>query len=525
MAATILDLFNRSVRDNPMGCACVDDSRSLTYAELMGEVRRIATELVNRSIRKSPVVIYLGRSVDALSAMLGVAYSGNYYVILDPEMPPARAESILKSLEAPIAIVSAETRQAFASLSFSGDVICLSELDFSSTSGIVDEAPSPVIGEDLLYVLFTSGSTGVPKGVMIRHASMVNYAESMLRIYGLDSSMRIANQAPFFFDHSHFDIYVTIAAGGTLYIPPKKIFSYPVRALQYLQDHEINTLFWVPTVLTGIARMRALERVHVDTLERIILGAEAMPMKFLNMWRAEYPHALFANMYGPTEATVDCTYYVVDRDFDDSETLPIGRAVPNNELIVLDEGGCLIDSSQPGVLGELYVRGINVAVGYYGDAERTSASFVQNPLNSRTPDKVYRTGDLVSYDDRGHLLYRGRRDSQIKRLGYRIELGEVEAACQALDGVDVCCCTYNAKRQRISLHYVGKASKISLLEGLKGRVPHYMVPDAIVRVPALPKNANGKIDRKLIASWDGDFGTEGAEKCADTRKAVSDGTN
>lgn len=501
MTQTVLDLLERAARERPDACACADDKRELSYGGLLEAVRAVAASIVSRGIRRSPIIVFIDRSVDALVAMLGIAYSGNHYVVMDVTTPASRAQAIFGALDAPLAFVGGETADAFAALGFPGETVAVDEAESSVPGAEVDAARQAVIGRDLLYVLFTSGSTGVPKGVMIRHESIVNYAEAMLGIYGLGPEMRIANQAPFYFDKSHFDIYVTLAAGGALFIPQKKLFSYPVRALEYLREHEVNTLFWIPTVLTGIARMRALGRVHVDSLDKIILGAEAMPMRFFNMWRAAYPDALFANMYGPTETTIDCAYYVVDREFGEDEKLPIGGAVPGNELIVLDDEGRLIENTRVGELGELYVRGIGVAVGYLGDEARTAEAFVKNPLDARLPDVLYRTGDLVSYDERGLLIYHGRGDSQIKRHGYRIELGEVEAAAQGVDGVDVCCSAYDADRQKIALYYAGRAEEDQVAETLAARLPHYMVPDILERVRALPTNQNGKIDRKLIASW------------------------
>lgn len=216
--------------------------------------------------------------------------------------------------------------------------------------------------------------------------------------------------------------------------------------MEYLNEKQVNTVYWVPSALCIAANWKAFEYVSVPTLKKVLFAGEVMPNKQLNILRNELPGVLFANLYGPTEVTDICTYYVVDREFADDEPLPIGNACSNCGVLVLKD-----DNTQalPGEEGELCVRGSFLAMGYYNNAEKTSQVFVQNPLNPYYPETVYRTGDIVKYNERGELVYISRKDFQIKHMGYRIELGEIETAVSAVDGMKACACVYDAKRKRL----------------------------------------------------------------------------
>lgn len=485
----------------PDKVAVEDERGSLSYGELRNKAYGLAIELLTCGARREPVAVFMDRSADCVAAMMGAAYSRCFYTIIDVTMPMARAERIVQTLQPRYAIVNRETAAMAQALGIAHIIDLADVLPYEGVHDLVAQTCAATVGNDLLYVLFTSGSTGTPKGVSVPHAALMNYAEQVTRIFGFDESFRIANQAPFYFDHSHLDIYVSLLVGGTLLIPPKKLFSYPVRILDYLIDHEVTCLFWVPPLMIALANFRALKKRHVPTLSTIMAGGEVLPAKQLMMWRNEYPDATFANLYGPTETTVDCTYYIVDRDFSEGERLPIGQAFPNNELIVLREDGSQILPHEVDVPGELCVRGVNVALGYYNNPEATAASFVQNPLHNAYRDIVYKTGDLVSYNARGELEYRSRKDFQIKRMGYRIELGEIESAAGAVEGVSQCCCVFNPQREKIVLYYVGKATPDALRTALAQRIPSYMLPDEAKCLAALPINMNGKVDRAELLRW------------------------
>jgi len=345
---------------------------------------------------------------------------------------------------------------------------------------------------DILYVLFTSGSTGIPKGVTIGQRSVMDYTEWVAETFQVDEHAVLGNQAPFYFDNSVLDIYQMIRNGATLHIIPRRLFSFPLRLLEYVRDHGINMVFWVPSVLCAVANFDVLDECDISCLKKVLFAGEVMPNKQLNQWRRRLPEALFANLYGPTEITVDCTYYLVDREFPDVDPLPIGIPCRNSSVLVLDDQDCLVEG---GAQGELCVRGSSLAYGYYNDPARTAASFVQNPLNLDYPELIYRTGDLVHYNERGELMYDGRKDFQVKHMGHRIELGEIETVVSSLDEVEGNSCFYDGKEGQIVLCYAGRMEEGELRRKLQALVPDYMVPRQCHRLDSLPLNQNGKIDR------------------------------
>lgn len=245
----------------------------------------------------------------------------------------------------------------------------------------------------------------------------------------------------------------------------------------------INTIFWVPSAMTSAMNAGALEKCP-PRLERVYFCGETMPCKTINAWKTACPGAKLVNMYGPTEITDVCTYFPVERDFDDGDALPIGYPCANTRILLID--------------GEICVAGTCLSPGYYNAPERTREAFVQNPLRPEIVEMIYKTGDLGAYNERGELMFLGRKDSQIKRHGYRIELGEIECAVCALPGTDAACCLYDDAKEQIVCFYVGGDDDKTLRRQLKDKLPKYMIPDVFVHKEALPKTGNGKIDRMLL---------------------------
>ena len=276
------------------------------------------------------------------------------------------------------------------------------------------------------------------------------------------------------------------------------MFIFPQEVLSYLENNKINTIFWVPSALIGIANAKVLKGFNTS-LKNILFAGEVMPNKQLNIWRNAIPKALFANLYGPTEITVICCYYIVNRKFDDDECLPIGFPCNNMEIILLNEHNRLCEVSE---IGEMCVRGTGVAIGYYANQTDEKEVFVQNPLNCDWNDLIYRTGDLAFYNEFGELVYIGRKDYQIKHKGYRIELGEVEQAASSIDGIERTCALYNQELKKIELFCVAKdIDEKVLYQELKKKVPVYMLPSEIICVEKFELNSNGKIDRKKLEKY------------------------
>ena len=352
-----------------------------------------------------------------------------------------------------------------------------------------------IIDTDILYVLFTSGSTGEPKGVIISHRNVITYMEWSGIAFGFDENTIFGNQTPFYFSMSVLDVFQTVRSAAKLVIIPKKLFSLPGDIITYIDENKINTIYWVPSALCQLANMGVLKSEKLKGINKILFAGEVMPAKQLNMWRHALPGAFFANLFGPTEVTDICTYYILDREISDDESVPIGSVCDNMNIFIVDENGNEVFGNDE---GEMLVRGSSVSYGYYRNPEKTREVFVQNPIQQAYNEIVYRTGDIVRYNDLGEIIYISRKDFQIKHMGYRIELGEIEAAVSSLDGIDRVCCLYDSANSRIVLFYSGETELDDLKRNIRNKVPKYMVPSNYQKLEEMPLNLNGKIDRNYL---------------------------
>ncbi|ELF1061513.1 amino acid adenylation domain-containing protein [Campylobacter upsaliensis] len=465
---------------------------SITYKEFDDLSQKVATKLLNTLAKEpiqSPILIILPKSINTLISFFGVAKSGNFYTLLDEKMPLERIEKIISVLK-PKAFITSK------SLNLKLDLPTLYTEDFESyerDEEALAKARLRHIDTNLLYVFFTSGSTGLPKGVSISHKSVIDYAFWVSEEFELDENEIIANQAPLYFDNSILDIFPTIKEGGSVHLVPNSLFAFPLKVLEYLENEGVNTIFWVPSVLIYFANTQALEKFKLEKLKKVLFCGEIMPNKQLNYWRTHLPHTLFANLYGPTEITDVCCFYKVDREFKDDELLPIGKACKNTELLVFDENKNFIDEA--GKKGELYVRGTSLSLGYYNDTEKTKAAFIQNPLHNNYLDLLYKTGDIVAYNEFGELLCYGRIDNQIKFKGHRIELGEIEAVLNSHAKIKNSACIF--KDDKLIAFYESE-EELDLKGFCKQKLPPYMIASSFVRVEKFALNANGKIDRKVL---------------------------
>ncbi len=494
----IVDMLKKSVTLNSNKCMFKEPNREVTYQEFDTEAKSIGTSIyAHIQNRNQPVVILIDKSISALSSMIGTLYSGNYYTILDVKMPVDRINLILDTLETKILITDKKNYKLAEKLNFSGNVllyedICDNEID----EKILNNVYRKMIDTDPAYILFTSGSTGMPKGTVVSHRGVISYATWVCETFDITEKTIFGNQTPFYFSMSVLDIFATLMSGATLYILPKMYFSFPAKLLNCLVENKINTIYWVPSALGIVANLRALDAILPVNIEKVLFAGEVMPTKILNYWRSKLPNAMYANLYGPTEVTDICTYYVVNREFNDDEALPIGNACNNCDVILLNERD---EEAAIGEPGELCVRGSFLANGYYKQKEKTAEAFIQNPLQKNYPEVIYRTGDIVKYNSYGELMYLSRKDFQIKHMGYRIELGEIENAIFALEGIDSCACIYDEVHRWIVLFYQGKDLDDSMiLTEAKKKLPNYMLPNKMMKIKRMPHNANGKIDRKAL---------------------------
>lgn len=502
MKANVTYWLDETAACFPDKTAYADENKEITFRQLRVQARAIACELTARGLFKKPVAVFLEKGVDVLVSFMGAAYSCNFYSPIDVDMPGSRVNKILEVLEPAVVITTGALRETFSAYDYKGGFLLLEDVlsrdgragkELPEREAALEAARKRGIDTDLLYVLFTSGSTGVPKGVTINHRAVIDYIDWVTETFAVTEKDSFGNQAPFYFDNSILDIYSTLKTGATTYIIPKMLFAQPVPLLEYLKEKKINTIFWVPSALIVVAKLKAFKNVDLsDTLRRVLFCGEVMPNKQLNVWRKYLPDVQYANLYGPTEITDACTYYIVDREFSDEEPLPIGFPMPNTDILVLNEKNEPVTGEEP---GELCVRGTSLSMGYYKNPEKTREAFVQNPLNQAVPELIYRTGDVVKYNERGEIIYLSRKDFQIKHMGHRIELGEIETAVSSLPEISLNCCLYDEKRQKIVLFIEEELDKAYINEKISRLVPEYMLPNKVIRVEKMPINANGKIDR------------------------------
>lgn len=503
MKVSTLSYLEETVFKFPKKIAIEDENGSITFSELKESAIKIAVS-INECIKEynKPIGVLLPKSKESIVSFLGVNYSGNFYVPLDIKSPNERLLKIVNKLKPSSIITTLEGKQILIDLGFLGNIIILKESikmdllaeDFKRISKI----SNVIIDTDPIYSIFTSGSTGTPKGVLISYKGVIDYIEWAKETYDINEKEIIGSQAPFYFDNSTLDIYLMISTGAKLVIVPEEKYMFPIELIKYINEKQINFVFWVPSVLVNVANFRALETSLPKTLKKILFAGEVMPNKHLNYWRKYFPDILYSNLYGPTEITVDCTYYIVDRDFNDDESLPIGRACKNSGILILNNEDQQVTSDE---IGELCVRGSSLAFGYYKDPEKTAEVFVQNPLNKDYPEIIYRTGDLVQLNERNEIIYLGRKDSQIKHMGYRIELGEIENAILGIDLVDNTCVIYDDIKKQIVAFYVGDIKHSLIRRNLMVRLPKYMIPTKWNKLESFPLNANGKINRKKLKNF------------------------
>ena len=496
MKNSVLSWLDETAKRLPNKLALQDISGNITYQEYRSKSLAIAYKIVelNKGEMKKPVVVYLEKGKEVLVSFMGVAYSGCFYSPIDTEMPQSRVDKILEVLKPEIVITTNKLKTNFEKFNFYGSYIIYEETICSEEDETaVKPYTEKIIDTDLLYVLFTSGSTGVPKGVSICHRSVIDYTDWVTETFNITQKDTFGNQAPFYFDNSILDIYSCMKTGATLNIIPKKLFFQPVPLLEYIKYNKINTIFWVPSALIVVSKLKPFSNVDLsDTLKRVLFCGEVMPNKQLNIWRKFLPNVTYANLYGPTEITDACTYYIVDREFSDDEPLPIGIPMSNTDILVLNDENKLVTDDE---VGELCVRGTSLAMGYYNNPEKTRSAFVQNPLNKAVPEIIYRTGDLVRYNEYREIIYISRKDFQIKHLGHRIELGEIETAISSLEEVTLNCCLYDEKNQKIVLFVDAQVDRDYIKERIEKLVPEYMIPGKVIYLENMPINANGKIDR------------------------------
>ncbi len=506
MQINVIEYFEKgALRTSREKVAVKDATGEYTFAQVERFAKNCAALLLKKFEGfNRPIPVFLPKSAQNIVADLGILYSGNGYANLDVKSPPQRLKGMLDNLNPPVIVTSAAHAPALKEIGIAEEKLLLIEQAMISDQ-VYDNSTllkrlERLIDTDPYCFIHTSGSTGIPKGVALNHRCTIDFVDWAFDRLGLDGSEIMGSLAPIYFDAYTLEFCLMIAKGATWVVVPDQCAMFPTKLIEFLTTNPINFIFWVPTIMVNIANQDLLAKVKLDRIKKVFFIGEVFPTKHLNYWRRHLPQAMFVNLYGPIEITVACTYFIVDREMSDDEKLPVGFPCRNTEILILTEANQLAKVDEP---GEICVRGSSLALGYWNNAERTARGFIQNPLNPHYPELIYRTGDLGYWNERGEIMFLGRRDFQIKHLGYRIELGEIEHAVLQVDGVKNTCVVYNQNKKEITMFFEAdrQLTPAFIREKLTATLPKYMLPTVFNQMELLPRNPNGKIDRaKLVAT-------------------------
>ncbi len=477
--------------------AVIYKDRSITYNELINNSRKIGSFLSSYITNNEPVMVFMNKGIETLETFFGILYAGGCYSLVNPDFPNNRLEQIYNVLECKTIVTNKENIEKAKTVFPLSNIFDVDDLLNSSINlKLLEEIKQNKIDLDPVYINFTSGSTGVPKGVAISNRSIIDFISEFIKDFNINSDDIIANQAPFDFDVSVKDIYSSIFVQGTLLIVPKEYFSNPTLLLDYITTNNATTLIWAVSALCLITTFHALDYKVPTSVKKVIFSGEVMPLKHLKIWMDKLENATFVNVYGPTEITCNCTYHIIDRKRTYEEYIPIGKPFNNERVFLLDKDNKIITKEDE--IGEICVSGSCLALGYYNNKEQTDEHFCQNPTNKFYFDMIYKTGDLAKYNSDKELIFCGRKDFQIKYMGHRIELEEIDRAIMNNKNVIRVCTIFDNEKEKIYGFYIGDIDSKELKQELQKTLPVYMVPTKLIKMENFPMNKNGKTDRKEL---------------------------
>lgn len=477
-------------------------SQTISFSRLNELSRSVGTAIARLAVPESPVAVLAGKNIYTPACYLGIAMAGCFYAPIDQTSPDVRIRQILDVVNAELLITDRDNLGRVKTAGYEGKVVMMEDLlQTEADEAVLSLAMSKITDASPIYVLFTSGSTGVPKGVLTSHHAMLSYLDGLQAVIGLDETDVIGNQAPLDYIAAIRDMYLPLMTGAeTVMLDPSE-FAMPDRLLGSLSQAGVTTLCWSATGLEIPAKLGAFdhpgdaEAPAMPPLRRVVFSGSVISNPLLRKWQDAFSDTVFINQYGPTEATGSCTYHIIDHPVGQDEVIPIGKPFMNYQILLLDEDN---KEATPGSTGEICVRGSALALGYYNSPEQTARSFVRNPVNSAWDEMIYRTGDIGRMDEDGVLYFLGRKDRQFKHLGHRIEPEEIEQKASLIPGISECICMYDEKSKNICMIYTGEAVRKDIALFLRGQLPSYMVPRKMICLDEMPHLPNGKIDQKTV---------------------------
>lgn len=505
MQINILEYFEQSVNQYPERIAIVDGSIEMSFQNLAISTKLLAYDIIgklNKETRR-PIAVFLPKSSESIIADIAITYSRNIYMNIDIKSPATRLKNIIDLVNPVLLITNSANIDSIKEIANGRPLLNID--DNANKNRTIDDSVFGLlekqIDTDPYCIINTSGSTGTPKGVILNHKSFIDFTEWAIEELKIGDKEIIGSLSPSVFDIYSFELCMLMAMGSTIVILPDTMAAFPANLLKLMNEKSISFIFWVPTIMVNIANLDLLSRIPLPELKTVWFAGEVFPTKQFNYWRSQLSDTKFVNLYGPIEITLDCTFFIVNRELKDEEPIPIGFPCRNTDILILNEQNNQVGINEE---GELCVRGSSLAMGYYNNPEKTSSAFVQNPLNTSYPETIYRTGDQVLINSSGEIIFKGRKDTLVKHLGYRIELGEIEhVIINTLKIVDNGCVIYDFAHKEIRLFYESKQeiSVGELRKAIARALPKYMIPTIFVRMDNLPKNQNGKIDRLKLNNY------------------------
>lgn len=504
MHINLVEYLEFTAAKYPDKTAVIDCDKHITFDKLILKSLIISNQIISiGDFLNKPIAVYLPKSVESVFSNIGITYSGNIYMNLDTKTPSERIKNIINLIKPQVIITNDFYLNNIRKICPDGIIVINVDslnIDEPVEKEFITARLAKLIDTDPYCIINTSGSTGTPKSVVLNHRSFFDFTEWAIEALKIGNDEIIGSLSPLVFDIYSFELCMLMAKGSTMVLLPDNLAAFPASLLKMLNDKLVTLIFWVPTIMVNIANLDLLNKIPLPLLKTVWFAGEVFPTKQFNYWKKYLPATKFVNLYGPIEITLDCTYFIINRDIKDDEPIPIGFPCRNTDILILNEQNKQVGTEE---IGELCVRGTSLAMGYYNNPEKTQAAFIQNPLNNSYPEIIYRTGDQVLINKSGEIIFKGRKDTLIKHLGYRIELGEIEhVIINTLKLVNNGCVVYNYNRKEIVLIYESKNaySVAEMRKAISGVLPKYMIPNVFIKMDELPRNVNGKIDRLYLSN-------------------------